>query len=428
MKKLILILILLTQPLFSQYYQWQIIPGHNMPYPVSGGQVVFDTTSKNNQYFYLLGGRDASNQPVDWIQEYDVINGQWKIAGNLDQPRSEFVADIWGNSIFYFGGVTDTSLLKNNIGAWNFKSYPSEPEIYDTSLIFARRYSTGHIKNDELYIIGGNPVPGIDAEMPYIVGYDLKNKEINFTYGTISANLPEQQMTVLYNKYIYIFGGILHGALNQINRLDLENKEFVKLDNVLQTPRAGGVAIYNSFLKKALIIGGYNESEPALSKVEAVEFLSGGSILISQFASLRIPRRYPMAVNYYGTILVFGGIDPQGNIVPQIEKLVNSPTTLNQDDDVLPYQNTLHQNYPNPFNPETKITFELAKSSYISLDIYSPTGELLINLKKGELNAGRHNLIWSGVDRYGNKVGSGIYLLRLAGEDFQLSRKIVLMK
>lgn len=428
MKKIVLLIIILTEPIFSQYYQWQIITGHNMPYPVSGGQVVFDTTTSNNQYFYLLGGRNSSGQPVDWIQEYDVLNGKWKIAGNMDQPRSEFVADIWGNSIYYFGGVAETSSVINNISSWNFKSYRSEPIDYDTSIIFARSYSTGHIKDNELYIIGGNPIMSIDAQMPYIVGYDLQEKEINFTYGTISSNLPEQQMTVLYNKYIYIFGGILHGVLNQISRLDLETNEFVQLGEKLQTARAGGIAIYNRFLKKALIIGGYNESEKALSKVEAVEFLSGGSILISQFPSLKIPRRYPMAVNYYGTVLVFGGIDPQGNIVPQIEKLVNSPTTINQDETTLPYKNTLLQNYPNPFNPETNITFELAKSSYISLDIYSSTGEHVINLKKGELSPGQYNLIWSGVDKYGNKMGSGIYLLRLTGDDFNLSRKIVLIK
>ena len=47
-----------------------------------------------------------------------------------------------------------------------------------------------------------------------------------------------------------------------------------------------------------------------------------------------------------------------------IEQLGNELSALQ------PNKFNLHQNYPNPFNPVTTITFELAKSEFVSLDVY----------------------------------------------------------
>ncbi|MEZ4689841.1 MAG: T9SS type A sorting domain-containing protein [Ignavibacteria bacterium] len=40
----------------------------------------------------------------------------------------------------------------------------------------------------------------------------------------------------------------------------------------------------------------------------------------------------------------------------------------------------LYQNYPNPFNPETKIRFNLNKSSNVSLSIFDATGKVVADL------------------------------------------------
>lgn len=414
-------------PILSQQYEWQVLNGHNMPNPVSGGQVVVDVA---NNKFYVLGGQNSSNEVVDWIQEYNILTGKWNIVGRMNQPRYLFVADIWKSSILYFGGVSETSQNKGAMESWDYKSIPSEPTIFDIQDNFGRSFSTGHIKNDELFIIGGNPIPSITSELPYIVGYDLSAKRINFTYGTTGPNQPEQQMTILLDNNIYIFGGILNGALSSIKKFDINTKQLEEQKQTLNIPRAGGVAVYNQYLKRGFIIGGYNETNKALKSVEAIYFSSDGKVDVYQFASLKHARRNPMAISYGNTIVVFGGKDENGQVVPYLEKLVQvtSGTDVVDDTNILPKDDRLLQNYPNPFNPSTTISFELSRFSSISLDIYSTLGEHVITLKHGEFNAGRYFTTWDGIDKFGNKVPSGIYFLRLRTDNLIQTRKMVLLK
>ena len=51
-----------------------------------------------------------------------------------------------------------------------------------------------------------------------------------------------------------------------------------------------------------------------------------------------------------------------------------------------PNKFSLHQNYPNPFNPVTTITFELAKSELVRLNVYDVNGYLIKNLVNNEKN------------------------------------------
>ncbi len=252
MKNKLIIIFLFTLPLLAQNYEWQVVTGWDMKYPVSGGQVVYDTLSNK---FYVLGGENALKEVVDWIQEYNILSGEWKIVGKMNQPRFLFVANIWQSQILYFGGVNELSENKNTMESWNYKSIPSEPVVFDTQNNFARSFSTGYIKNNFLYIIGGEPIPSAAAELPYIVGYDLYNKKVNFTYGITSQNQPKQQMTILFNNNIYIFGGILHGALSSISKFDISNNKLEELKQKLNIPRAGGVAVYNPILKRGFVIG-----------------------------------------------------------------------------------------------------------------------------------------------------------------------------
>ncbi|MEG8946736.1 T9SS type A sorting domain-containing protein [Rosettibacter firmus] len=420
---ILIIMFLLTMPLIAQNYEWQVLVGWDMEYPVSGGQVVYDSTSSK---FYVLGGEDASKEVVDWIQEYNILDGKWKIVGKMMQPRYLFVANMWKSQILYFGGVSELSENKNVMETWNLKTIPSEPVVFDTQDNFARAFSTGYIKNNLLYIIGGEPIPSGPSELPYIVGYDLNNKSISFTYGTTSQNQPKQQMSILLNNNIYIFGGILNGALSSISKFDISKNVFEVLSQKLLTPRAGGVAIYNPILKRGFIIGGFNETDKALNSVEAIDFLSDGKVLIYPFASLKYARRNPMAINYGNTIVVFGGRDENGNIVPYLEKLV-TPTGMS-DLNEIPINDNLLQNYPNPFNLSTKIIFELSRNSNVSLDIFSLLGEHVLTLKKGYFNAGRYEVDWNGKDKFGNIVPAGVYFVQLKTDRLIQTRKMVLLK
>src|SRR5690554_3838190 len=94
----------------------------------------------------------------------------------------------------------------------------------------------------------------------------------------------------------------------------------------------------------------------------------------------------------------------------------------------------LGQNYPNPFNPETKIPFYLEPALFeggqkpvVTIRIYNILQQLVaipVALNHPEGNGvrverlvyhspGPAEAFWDGRDRNGNKVASGVYILRL---------------
>jgi hypothetical protein len=88
----------------------------------------------------------------------------------------------------------------------------------------------------------------------------------------------------------------------------------------------------------------------------------------------------------------------------------------------------LEQNYPNPFNPTTTISFALPQASEVSLSIYNLSGQLVKKLVAGEMNAGRHSLVWDATNDRGERVASGVYLYVIKAGEFSAQRKLVLMK
>jgi len=115
-------------------------------------------------------------------------------------------------------------------------------------------------------------------------------------------------------------------------------------------------------------------------------------------------------------------------------------------------QTRLGANYPNPFNPETVISFAVAgnreqgignssnslsfgegegegiRQSNVKIDIYNIKGQRVKSLVDGMYAAGEHTVVWNGTDDNGRSVTSGIYFYRMVTDDYQATRKMILMK
>lgn len=88
----------------------------------------------------------------------------------------------------------------------------------------------------------------------------------------------------------------------------------------------------------------------------------------------------------------------------------------------------LDVNYPNPFNPETVIPFYIGRSDHVSLSIYNLLGQKIAIIQDGTLDAGNHQVRWTGVDSNGKSVASGIYFVCMKAGRVSFSRKIVLLR
>jgi hypothetical protein len=84
--------------------------------------------------------------------------------------------------------------------------------------------------------------------------------------------------------------------------------------------------------------------------------------------------------------------------------------------------------YPNPFNPRTTVAFELAQQRDVRLAVYDLTGTRIRWLLQEARPAGRHEVVWDGLDGRGRRVASGVYVLRLEAGAIRDLRKVVLLK
>ncbi|KAA3611038.1 MAG: T9SS C-terminal target domain-containing protein [Calditrichaeota bacterium] len=94
----------------------------------------------------------------------------------------------------------------------------------------------------------------------------------------------------------------------------------------------------------------------------------------------------------------------------------------------IPVKFSLKQNYPNPFNPTTLIVYSIPKSSDVSLVVYDILGQEVVSLVNKNQKVGTHQVVWNGRDNSNNPVSSGMYFYKIKADNFEQSKKMVLMK
>lgn len=88
----------------------------------------------------------------------------------------------------------------------------------------------------------------------------------------------------------------------------------------------------------------------------------------------------------------------------------------------------LSQNYPNPFNPATRIAFSLSEAHSVELAVFGVDGRRVVTLVDETMPAGQYEVIWTGVNDAGQRVGSGAYVYRLTAGQFSETRRMTLIK
>ncbi|MGE5458718.1 MAG: multicopper oxidase domain-containing protein [Methanococcaceae archaeon] len=103
--------------------------------------------------------------------------------------------------------------------------------------------------------------------------------------------------------------------------------------------------------------------------------------------------------------------------LPKAEELTAVPETF-----------ALHQNYPNPFNPSTTIQFQLPQAGQVEIKIFDSLGREVTTLVNQVYEAGAHSVEWQGVNSFGAKMPSGVYIYAMKAGSFSETKKMVLMK
>jgi hypothetical protein len=88
----------------------------------------------------------------------------------------------------------------------------------------------------------------------------------------------------------------------------------------------------------------------------------------------------------------------------------------------------LQQNRPNPFTPSTTIAFTLKRPGHVTLAVYNIQGRRIRTLVDEDRYEGEHRVSWDGTDELGVDVAAGVYMYRLAQEEHEETRKMILVR
>jgi hypothetical protein len=99
----------------------------------------------------------------------------------------------------------------------------------------------------------------------------------------------------------------------------------------------------------------------------------------------------------------------------------------------LPKNFEISQNYPNPFNPTTRINYNLAFDSRVTIEVYDITGERMGQIVNEEQSAGYYTINFNS-STLNRSIASGVYLYRIIavnksnGNVYSSNKKMMLLK
>ena len=102
--------------------------------------------------------------------------------------------------------------------------------------------------------------------------------------------------------------------------------------------------------------------------------------------------------------------------------------SINHNNESLPKEFKVSSNYPNPFNPSTKIDVEIAKRSHLDISVFDLNGRLISNIYSNDQLPGVYTYTWSGKDKTGQLVSSGVYFIQVKSGSNLHNQKVAFMK
>jgi PKD repeat protein len=89
---------------------------------------------------------------------------------------------------------------------------------------------------------------------------------------------------------------------------------------------------------------------------------------------------------------------------------------------------SLGRNFPNPFNPITTIDFSIPRECHVTLEVYNVLGQTVKMLVNESMSQGYHSVTWDATNDNGNPVPTGVYFYRMTADEFNMVRKMLLIR
>jgi hypothetical protein len=86
------------------------------------------------------------------------------------------------------------------------------------------------------------------------------------------------------------------------------------------------------------------------------------------------------------------------------------------------------QIYPNPFTHTTNARFQILQSTYVNIDVYNISGQLVRSLLNDDKLTGSYNVMWDGKDLKAMDLPGGVYFLKFKVGDYTETKKLILFR
>jgi hypothetical protein len=326
---------------------------------------------------YLIGvGTSGVTTGSTNVQEYDPATGTWTSKAALPAALAAHGSVCWGDSVIFVVGGPYSSAASN----LNVHYYRPASNIWGT---ISNSLPSGQGRRTFALGINGNKI---------VMSCGYNTTYLKTTYvGTIGANAtlitwaaaPNAPVSlsrpagVGYDYKFYVSGGDTNGTSVKNDKVYIFNTA---------TNTWSGIILSNP--------------SPVSNMMNALT-----AKCISDTVRLFIPGGYTT-------------VGVANFVVTGCGTVTGISTNQN-----LPKQYNLSQNYPNPFNPVTKISFDIPKSSLVSLKVYDVLGKEVASLVNEVKNPGSYIVDFNGVS-----LSSGIYFYKLETNGFTSVKKMMLIK
>lgn len=123
----------------------------------------------------------------------------------------------------------------------------------------------------------------------------------------------------------------------------------------------------------------------------------------------------------FSSILTINNND--SNITVALTGYSNSTIGITTISQQIPFEYSLRQNYPNPFNPITNLEFGISNLGFVTLKVYDVIGNEVAVLVNETKTPGRYKVDFNGIN-----FTSGLYYYKIKVNDFEQTKKMLLIK
>jgi len=365
---------------------------------------------------WVIGGARNEHHAVNTVEIYDPQNDTWLSNGpSLRHARDNATAQVVGDRIYVFGGRSmhtvydDVEMLDPHSGQWQIVSKMPSPLFGMASVVV----------DSTIWLIGGSSPNNSFSARIYI--YNPSKNE----WSTLAANLNIARgspMAAVFDHTVYVFGGFYFGPLANYERYDPDATAWTLEGDMLYAAAGCG---YAQSEEAVWLLGGMGQS--GLMSASQSFFLKAATPW--QNGPVLSEAKQELASVYYNSkIYAFGG---RGSMMAgasdQVE-ILDVATAVGRHNAQPPVDFALLQNYPNPFRESTTFHIRLPRHDRIALVMYDLLGRQVTRIYEGQLTAGEHRIPFSIRPTLIKDLPSGIYLVRMMGEQFSQTIKINLLR